>query len=349
VVYAPRLDRCGARKPSRRAPLFLVLRYKYNSGVERFGPSNEEWILSAPLRSLKIADTVEHYYDVDRHGGIFGDSKLVDLVTRVRPDLMILSSYDPCNSKDTQFEVVRAIRSKCHIPLLVFWPDVIRRDAIPNCTSMLDALDLVIEIDGSKLSQHFSDRNNFLRLWCPFDVSVFHPGDETRDIPISFVGSLEGYQNVRIEYLNYLKEKNVDLYQTGGQHEQAAVSLEEYADILRRSKISLSFSQGTVYGHQLKGRVFEIMFSGALLMENENSETKQFFTPMVDYVSFGSKEDLLDKVRYYLQHDAERQEIAYNGYRKATSEYNHRVFWNRTLDKLAELKVLPAPSPLGLG
>jgi spore maturation protein CgeB len=84
-------------------------------------------------------------------------------------------------------------------------------------------------------------------------------------------------------------------------------------------------------------------------MESENSLTKQYFTPDVDYVSFDSKADMLDKVRYYLEHEDERQEIAYNGYRKATTEHNHQVFWNRVMDKLAELKVFPAPPPLGPG
>jgi glycosyltransferase involved in cell wall biosynthesis len=343
MIYAPRLERCAARPTSRKVPRFLVLRCKYNGMRERFGVSNEEHVVSGPLRSAKIADTVEHYYDVDRHGGIFGDSKLVDLVSRVRPDLIIVSSYSPFSSKHTQFEVLKAIRAKCHIPLLVFWWDVYQRAYIHFCSHMLDAVDLHIEGDGAELSQHFSDKNNFLRLWAPLDFSVFHPGAERRDIPISFVGSLKGYQNIRVDYLNYLREKNVDVYQTGGVSEQR-VSLEEYADILRRSKISLHFSQTQLEGHhQLKGRVFETMFSGALLMESENSEIKQYFTPDVDYVSFDSKADMLDKVRYYLEHEGERQEIANNGYRKATTEYNHQVFWNRIMDKLAELKVFPAP------
>jgi hypothetical protein len=349
MVYAPRLDRCGARKPSRKVPCFLILRWKYYAAREELDISNEERILSGPLRSLKIANIVEHYYDVDRHGGIFGDSKLVDLVTRVRPDLIIASSYSPTSSTYNQFEVLKAIRSKCHIPIVLMWWDSILDHRISECSYMLDSVDLHIEIASPSLFQHFPDEKNFLYLWSSFDFSVFHPGAERRDIPICFVGSLEGYGDVRIEHLDYLRSKNVGVYQTGGMNEQP-VSIEEYADILRRSKISLNFSHGTVGdAHQLKGRVFETLFSGALLMESENSLTKQYLTPGIEYVSFDSKADLLDKVRYYLEHEDERQEIACNGYRKATTEYNHQVFWNRVMDKLAELKVFPAPSPLGLG
>jgi hypothetical protein len=343
MVYAPRLGRCAARPTSRKVPCFLVLRWKYNFGQKRFGISTAEHQLCGPLRSAKIADTVEHYYDVDRHGGIFGDSKLVNLVTRVRPDLIILSGYTPFG-KHNRFEVLKAIRAKCDIPLLVIWGDgLISNWSLPICSYMSDAIDLNIQLDTAWLSQQFPDKNNFLRLWTPLDFNVFHPGDRPRDIPICFVGSLISHPNVRVEHLNYLKEKNIDVYVKSGLFHGQRLSLEEYADILRRSEISLNFSQRTEEGHQLKGRVFETMFSGALLMETENSETKQFFTPDVDYVSFGSKSDMLDKVRYYLEHDAERQRIALSGHLKATREYNHQVFWNRVMDKLAELKVFPAP------
>jgi hypothetical protein len=204
---------------------------------------------------------------------------------------------------------------------------------------MLDDIDLHLCIDTGVLAQHFFDQPNFLNLWPPLDFNTFHPGDGQRDIPISFLGKIGRGRTDRQEYLSYLKERNIGLYHTGGQDEEL-IPLDTYADILRRSKISLNFSLAAPGIHQLKGRVMEVLFSGALLMETENSETKRYFTPMVDYVVFDTKEDLLDKARYYLEHEDERQEIAYNGYRKATTEYNHQVFWDRVMGKLAELKVL---------
>jgi spore maturation protein CgeB len=130
----------------------------------------------------------------------------------------------------------------------------------------------------------------------------------------------------------------VPVYQAGGRAKR--ISLERYAEILGRSKISLNFSYSLPGTHALHGRVFEVMFSGALLIENLNTETPQYFTPMSDYVAFDTKEDLVDKVRYYLEHEDERQQIALNGYRKATKEYSPQVFWDRVMAKLAELNLL---------
>ena len=87
----------------------------------------------------------------------------------------------------------------------------------------------------------------------------------------------------------------------------------------------------------------EVTLSGSLLLESKNAETPRFFTPMSDYVVFDSKEDLLDKVRYYLEHEDERQQIAWNGHQKALKEYNHDIFWDRVIAKLKELDLLTAP------
>ena len=141
-----------------------------------------------------------------------------------------------------------------------------------------------------------------------------------------------------MSYLDYLREHNIDAYfrdSTTG-----PISTERYAQVLRQSKISLHFSDSANGTHTIGGRVMEVMFSGALLLEKETSLTSEFFTPMIDYVPFDTRGDMLDKVRFYLEHDDERQEIALAGYHKATKEYNHQVFWDRVMAKLTELSLL---------
>ena len=86
------------------------------------------------------------------------------------------------------------------------------------------------------------------------------------------------------------------------------------------------------------------MYSGAMLVEDENSETSQFFKPMIDYVSFDNAKDLADKLRYYTKHEEERQEIALNGHRKATTQYNYQTLWNLVMARLAEMNILTQES-----
>ena len=342
--YSPRLDRYAGIPSTRKVPCFLILRYRYTQFGDQVTDSAEEHFLSGPLRSAGVAETVEYYYDVDGSSGIFGDSNLVDLVTHVCPDLIYLSSYVPSVKYHPQLEVLRAIREKCRIPLAAAWYDTAGTNFMAESSHLSTTFDLNILLDCGVLAEHFPDDPRFLYLWTPLDFSVFYPGDGPRDIPVSFIGTTGSYRGVRRTYLDYLNEQNIHIYRSGGQREQP-VSLEEYAAILRRSKISVNFSHSAPGAHQIKGRVFETMFSGALLFENENSETPKFFTPMVDYVEFGDKEDLADKVRYYLDHEDERHQIALSGYHKATTEYNHEIFWAKVMTRIEELNLVVLPSP----
>ena len=92
-----------------------------------------------------------------------------------------------------------------------------------------------------------------------------------------------------------------------------------------RAKISINFSF-SVDKHQLKGRVFETMHSGAMLLETKNPQTEMLFNDGIDYVSFSNKEDLVKKIKYYLIHEQERESIAQNGRQKVLKLYNSKLF-----------------------
>lgn len=337
-VFAPKLeeqkDRLGPTKSER--PLFLLLRYKYCHGDAKFGISNEEHAVSYPLRSANVADIVEIFFDEDHCNGLWNYYSMIEIIKNRRPELIVLSSYDPQNKKHPHLELLSRIRSECEIPILWLWHDSVSERSVQTCADVLPKTDLHVALDSYRLENVFSPDRRVLSMWVPLDSSVFYPG-KIRDIPLSFLGSTGSYRSGRNEYLDYLSDNNIQVYHSGGQTEQF-LSRDEYAEILRRSKISLNFSH-SVEGHdQLKARVFEILYSGALLIENENDETKRYFTPMVDYIVFDSLKDMADKVRYYSEREDECAKIAESGHRKAVEFYNYKTFWEQVLSRLSELK-----------
>ena len=62
-------------------------------------------------------------------------------------------------------------------------------------------------------------------------------------------------------------------------------------------------------------------------MSNFQSGFLDLFTPGEDFVYYESKEDLLEKIGYYLTNTEERNEIAKHGHDKiaANHTYRHRV------------------------
>ncbi|WP_304428935.1 glycosyltransferase family protein, partial [Faecalibaculum rodentium] len=96
--------------------------------------------------------------------------------------------------------------------------------------------------------------------------------------------------------------------------------------VFNRSRINLNITRrGIQTGMPL--RAIDILGSGGFLLSNFQSDFLEYFVPGEDFVYFESREDLVQKVDYYLDHEAERQAIARSGHDKvaAAHTYRHRV------------------------
>lgn len=96
--------------------------------------------------------------------------------------------------------------------------------------------------------------------------------------------------------------------------------------VFKQSRINLNISRrGIKSGIPL--RAFDIMGCGGFLLSNFQADLLDGFVPGEDFVYYESKEDLLQKVDYYLSHEEERQTIAKNGHNKVAAghTYRHRV------------------------
>lgn len=96
--------------------------------------------------------------------------------------------------------------------------------------------------------------------------------------------------------------------------------------VFHQSKINLNISlRGIKSGIPL--RAYDIMGAGGFLLSNFQADFLDDFVPGEDFVYYESREDLLQKAAYYLEHEEEREQIAQNGHDKvkAGHTYRHRV------------------------
>ena len=199
--------------------------------------------------------------------------------------------------------------------------------------SLRDLIDLNIIIDYPRSDIHdsLSKSDKDLYLWTPESEYYFRP--ESQNIDVSFVGSCR-YKD-RANYISRLKERVPDIIVSGGQREEK-LSFSSYASLIRRTKIGINFCKnpmGNGYS-QTKGRVFEIIASKSLLLEEKNESTPNFFTPNEDYIEFSSIDELVDKINYFKQNESERIKIAESGYNKYTNNYTSKHFWNKVMEKI---------------
>jgi spore maturation protein CgeB len=149
-----------------------------------------------------------------------------------------------------------------------------------------------------------------------------------KDIDVCFWGSVP-VDSKREEYIEFLRKNRIKVLTRNH-----TVPVEEYADILNRSKITLNFCRDDAGKTFLKGRVFEAMASGCLVLEDNGTETRKLFEVDRDFVMFQDKHELLEKINYYLEHEKERRLIAKSGCHKVTHLYNARNMWGHIFKKI---------------
>lgn len=94
--------------------------------------------------------------------------------------------------------------------------------------------------------------------------------------------------------------------------------------VFRGSKINLNITlRSIVSGIPL--RALDIMGAGGFLLSNYQPELAEYFVDGQEVVLFESMEDMLAKVDYYLQHEEERKEIAYRGWKKVQEAFSYDV------------------------
>lgn len=93
--------------------------------------------------------------------------------------------------------------------------------------------------------------------------------------------------------------------------------------VLASSKIVINRHGEVAQGFTNNMRCYEATGMGALLMTEESKNLSEIFSDS-EVVSYKGPRDLIDKIRYYLDHEEERAEIASRGQTRTLSEHTYR-------------------------
>jgi hypothetical protein len=262
-------------------------------------------------------------------------------VIALNPKYLILCSYDPdCFFSPAPWILARL--KKRNICLVSLWLDTCSSGFISLVSPLIDIIDLHIygdnpsmDFDDSSEAQKFKEKS--LLLLVPVIQIETEERDMVRDIDVVFFGQISSYRDVRRPYIEFLNEtfkgSNVNWYCSTSDRGDEWCSHEEHMRTMSRAKIGISFSM-SAGRPQFKGRVLDTMFTGGLLLDQRNKQTEGYFTEGEDYAAFSSREELLEKIKYYLANEDERKKIAASGNRKAKKLVNGNVFWGSIFDSL---------------
>jgi len=333
----------------RLKPHVLFVTEKWCDCKPEYGITSSEDNLWGPLEVSGLATYdlfhFDEYYYMHKQSG---DEALLNLCNESKPDLMVLTWIPvPEECCNPEHETLYKIRNNLKIPIVAMWFDSVCPKIMALSEELLPFVDLSVVADSTTAYlERTCQPEKYLSMPHPKDPRVYYDGGFDRDIDISFVGSLGAHPN-RSSMINWLRNNGIDVYKTGGQREHL-LSTQEYAQTYMRSKLTLNFSHHRSDSFQFKGRVFEATLCGAMLLEEENPETTRWFEPMLEYVPFKNNNDLLDKARYYLEHDAERKEIARRGLEKANERYTGKIYWETILKRVGILQNRTTDGPYAM-
>ncbi|MDV2993644.1 MAG: hypothetical protein N4J56_003298 [Chroococcidiopsis sp. SAG 2025] len=161
-------------------------------------------------------------------------------------------------------------------------------------------------------------------FWMPGAISIppYVPEpvtDKTYDV--IFRGAVDSNHYHRREFLKFLQEAEINVDFSGSPYA-------ECLDIYVQSKIVLNCS----LNGDLNRRVYEVLMVGGFLLTDRlalQSGLPLLFQEGVHLECYGSKQELLDKIKYYLSHPDEAAEIARKGHELFMAKYHPEILVDR--------------------
>lgn len=167
------------------------------------------------------------------------------------------------------------------------------------------------------------------------------PLERNPTIDLSFVGSFGSYHSSRTKFLEKVAERlpqlqvwapSLDGVARDSRLHQCyrgpAWGRDMYM-ILRASKITLNH-HGDVAPYANNSRLFEATGCGAMLVTDQQPNLSDLFNEGSELVAYASESECLDVIAHYVQHDADREEIAYAGQKRTLTEH---TFMQRLIDE----------------
>jgi O-antigen biosynthesis protein len=168
--------------------------------------------------------------------------------------------------------------------------------------------------------------------------------DETaliKKYDLCFIGHIQEYHKdntlnlTRVDVLDHVFKQIPNFY--FGSRNSAYPDKNIFQDAAKRfceSKVVFNIS----IGNDLNMRFFEVLSTGSFLLTNWIPELKSAeeygFIDGVHYISYKSLEEAVEKARYYIEHDEERELIAGAGYKQALKAGTYEARVKEIFDKL---------------
>jgi hypothetical protein len=193
-----------------------------------------------------------------------------------------------------------------------------------------------------------------------FSRKIFQPVPGARkEINVSFVGAMDGKVGRR-QYAQALATSGIDFSAYGAGTVAGVVSRAKVVDIFRASRINLNFTGSSLKTpldadlsinrriRQVKGRCSMIALCGSFVLSEYAPGIEALFDVGKEIDVFHDEKELIEKIRFYLDHEELREQMARRSYERAVREYDEEIFGRQLAAELdARARVHRSPADQG--
>lgn len=190
--------------------------------------------------------------------------------------------------------------------------------------SFLSVYDLILT-SFPHFVKHFRDigiKSEYFRIG--FEETVLSKLKKTeKQYDVTFVGSFSRHHNNET-----VVNAATDIWghgivpQTKEYHDEVW-GIDMY-NILYNSKITLNRHIDTAEDHANNMRLYEATGVGTMLITDYKKDLDKLFVPGKEVETYKSKEELAEKIKYYLSHDREREKIAEAGQKRTLRDHTYK-------------------------
>lgn len=303
-------------------------------------PENQKCMIQA----LNNASDEYKFIDWKRVKETFGDdykNYILNEIYQMSPNLIFMQIQTPDIITSDMIDII----NKMVVCKIVNWSGDVR-EPLPEWYANVGKINNVVtcftnEDDVKELSEKYNCKSYFLQIG--YEHTVFTKDGSIKPAPdIVFFGNNYGkfpLSKLRYDMVNLLNStygSKFQVYGTGWGGMFNPINLNNKStresEIYRSCKIAINLSHFDK-SRYASDRLFRAMGCGAFVLTHNYTNIAKDFKSKYHLDVWNNFDELLNKIDYYIEHDAERIEIAKNGNQLIESKFR----WSNRISELFQL------------
>lgn len=310
--------------------LYLGMYYDY--GIPERGLSFEQCNFYPAVKEWNEVGEFRHFDFVQlgkQHGIQKMSAMLIDEVHKFGPDVLFAVFFDP--NHDPSREAIKQIGTSTPCKTVGWFCDShFRYDNFDR--PWADALQYNVTTSASAYHRYLTDGMAMKVIKSQWGAAPSYKNLHIpREVNCSFVGQPHGD---RQQVIDDIRKAGCEV-QTYGTGWPVRLTFDGVVEMFNKSKINLNLNNACdTRFKQIKGRNFEVPACGGFLLSGHAENLEDYYEIGKEIVTFTSTGDMVDKIRYYLAHDDEREAIARAGYERTMRDHTYATRFSHIFKKI---------------